>query len=109
MARDRSLLRRITRRRRSHLRLGKPDVSVDLPSRTRGVKQGNSIGNYEKQPGHLPDGKSTAECSTGIAEQWSHSNGDLAWPGRPCTYRGSPVAPSWTCPCRADTTWNWLR
>ncbi len=67
MARDRSLLHRVTRRRRSHLRLGRPDVRVDLPSHTRGVKEGNSMGNYEKQPGHLPDGKSTAERSTGIA------------------------------------------
>jgi len=28
--------------------------------------QGNSTGNYEKQAGHLPDGRSTAERSTGI-------------------------------------------
>ncbi|EIE97810.1 hypothetical protein SacglDRAFT_00872 [Saccharomonospora glauca K62] len=66
MARDRSLLRRIAERRRSGLILGKPDVRVDLPSHTRGVKQGNSRGNYAKQPGHLPDGRSTAARSTGI-------------------------------------------
>ncbi|OQO89858.1 hypothetical protein B1813_18600 [Saccharomonospora piscinae] len=66
MARDRSILRRVTGRSRSHLRLGHPDVRVDLPSHTRGVRQGNSTGNYEKQPGHLPDGRSTAERSTGI-------------------------------------------
>jgi hypothetical protein len=30
------------------------------------VKQGNSTGNYEKSGGHLPDGRSTAERSTGI-------------------------------------------
>ena len=66
MARDRSFLRRVTGRRRSSLRLGKPDVRVDLPSHTRGVKQGNSKGNYAKQPGHLPNGRSTAARSTGI-------------------------------------------
>ncbi len=66
MARDRSFLHRVTRRRRSGLRLGKPDVRVDLPSHTRGVKQGNSTGNYAKQPGHLPNGRSTAARSTGI-------------------------------------------
>jgi hypothetical protein len=33
----------------------------------KGVKSGNSKGNYEKQKGHLPDGRSTAERSTGIS------------------------------------------
>ncbi|EHR59850.1 hypothetical protein SaccyDRAFT_0937 [Saccharomonospora cyanea NA-134] len=66
MARDRSFLHRVTRRHRSGLKLGKPDVRVDLPSHTRGVKQGNSTGNYAKQPGHLPNGRSTAARSTGI-------------------------------------------
>ncbi len=37
-----------------------------LPAHTPGVKQGNAQGNYEKQAGHLPDGRSTAERSTGI-------------------------------------------
>lgn len=41
-------------------------MSVDLPAHTRGVRQGNSTGNYEKQPGHLPDGTSTAKRSTGV-------------------------------------------
>ncbi|WP_231642183.1 hypothetical protein [Saccharomonospora sp. NB11] len=41
-------------------------MSVDLPSHTRGVRQGNSKGNYARQPGHLPDGRSTAARSTGI-------------------------------------------
>ncbi|EHK88027.1 hypothetical protein ACWGRK_12200 [Saccharomonospora azurea] len=30
------------------------------------MKQGNSKGNYAKQPGHLPNGRSTAARSTGI-------------------------------------------
>jgi hypothetical protein len=32
----------------------------------KGVRQGNSTGNYESMPGHLPDGRSTAARSTGI-------------------------------------------
>ncbi len=48
------------------IRVGKPDVEPDAPSHTEGVKQGNSTGNYEKSSGHLPDGRSTAERSTGI-------------------------------------------
>lgn len=38
----------------------------DLSSHVEGVPSGNSIGNYESQPGHLPDGRSTEERSTGI-------------------------------------------
>lgn len=48
------------------LKVGKPDVSPDKPSHTKGNEEGNATGNYEKQPGHLPDGRSTAERSTGI-------------------------------------------
>ena len=48
------------------IRVGKPDVKPDLPSHVPGVGQGNSRGNYEKQTGHLPDGRSTAERSTGV-------------------------------------------
>ena len=44
---------------------GKPDVRPDTPSHMRGTKQGNE-GPYEKQRGHLPDGRSTAERSTGV-------------------------------------------
>jgi hypothetical protein len=39
---------------------------ADLPAHTPGVKQGNAKGNYEKQAGHLPDGRRKAEASTGI-------------------------------------------
>jgi len=38
----------------------------DDPTHVKGIKQGNSVGNYEKQKGHKPDGTSTAERSTGI-------------------------------------------
>lgn len=53
------------------IRLGKPQVSTAAPTHTPGIKQGNSIGNYEKQRGHLPDGRSTAERSTGIRSKSS--------------------------------------
>ena len=46
--------------------LGKPDVDPAAPSHTKGVKQGNRPGNYEKMDGHNPDGTSTARRSTGI-------------------------------------------
>jgi hypothetical protein len=36
------------------------------PTHVKGIKQGNSRGNYEKQSGHKPDGTSTAERSTGV-------------------------------------------
>ena len=49
-----------------YLTVGKPDVRPDAPSHTPGIKQGNAKGNYERQPGHLPDGRRTAESATGI-------------------------------------------
>ena len=39
-----------------------PDVSAHTP----GIRQGNAPGSYDKQAGHLPDGRSTAARSTGI-------------------------------------------
>jgi hypothetical protein len=41
-------------------------VTPDLDAHVDGVGEGNSRGNYEKSPGHLPDGRSTAARSTGI-------------------------------------------
>ena len=32
----------------------------------KGIKSGNSKGNYERNTGHKPDGTSTAERSTGV-------------------------------------------
>lgn len=46
--------------------VGKPDTTPDAPAHVPGVNQGNAKGNYEKQLGHEPDGRSTAERSTGI-------------------------------------------
>jgi hypothetical protein len=48
------------------IRTGKPDVDTQALGHTRGVRQGNSRGNYEKQSGHKPDGRATAERSTGV-------------------------------------------
>ncbi|ADG89324.1 hypothetical protein [Thermobispora bispora] len=48
------------------LRVGRPDARPQDPSHTKGVLEGNAPGHYEMQPGHLPDGRSTAERSTGI-------------------------------------------
>ncbi|WP_067456179.1 hypothetical protein [Actinomadura macra] len=61
------------------IKTGKPDVSPDRPSHTRGVHEGNSVGNYEKQAGHLPDGTSTGRRSTGI----NAADRDPILPGMP--------------------------
>jgi len=45
---------------------GKQHTPTDAPTHVKGVKQGNSVGNYEKQNGHEADGKATAAKSTGI-------------------------------------------
>lgn len=45
---------------------GKGVGDPQAAAHTRGIKEGNARGNYEKMPGHLPDGTSTAERSTGI-------------------------------------------
>jgi hypothetical protein len=50
----------------ANVRTGKREVKPDATAHKRGVKQGNSTGNYESQVGHRPDGRSTAERSTGI-------------------------------------------
>jgi hypothetical protein len=48
------------------IKLGKRDVKPDAPAHVKGIKQGNSRGNYERQTGHNQDGTSTAARSTGI-------------------------------------------
>jgi hypothetical protein len=50
----------------ANVRVGKPEVSPDAPSHKKGVRMGNATGSYESQAGHRPDGRSTAERSTGI-------------------------------------------
>jgi hypothetical protein len=39
---------------------------MDKPTHVRGTYQGNKPGAYDRMRGHLPDGRSTAERSTGI-------------------------------------------
>ena len=39
----------------------------DISAHTKGVQQGNATGSYERSGGHLPDGRSTAQRSTGIS------------------------------------------
>jgi hypothetical protein len=48
------------------IRTGKADIDTAKLGHTPGIKQGNRTGNYDKQRGHLPDGRRTAEASTGI-------------------------------------------
>ena len=48
-----------------YLKVGKPDVRPDAPSHTPGIKMGNA-GTSAKQKGHLPDGRVTADRSTGV-------------------------------------------
>lgn len=50
----------------SDIKTGHPDARPDTPAHVKGVHEGNARGNYERQRGHLPDGRSTAERSTGI-------------------------------------------
>jgi hypothetical protein len=50
----------------TNLKVGTPDVAPDAPAHTPGIKMGNSKGNYERQSGHLPNGRSTSERSTGV-------------------------------------------
>lgn len=49
-----------------NLKTGKPMVDPSAPTHVAGIEEGNSKGNYEKMKGHTPDGRSTAERSTGI-------------------------------------------
>lgn len=48
------------------IRVGTPDVTIDLPAHTKGVHEGNAKGNYGKQPGHHADGTADARRSTGV-------------------------------------------
>lgn len=50
-------------------KLGPFEVTPDMAAHTPGINEGNAKGNYEKMPGHRPDGTSTAARSTGINPQ----------------------------------------
>jgi hypothetical protein len=41
-------------------------VRPDTPSHTKGVKQGNTTGHYDKNKGFLQDGRANSMRSTGI-------------------------------------------
>lgn len=61
----------MTRRRRNHLKTGRPDVSPSKPSHIRGVPQGNDgrVRMKTDDPGLIdegPTGRGTARRSTGI-------------------------------------------
>ena len=45
---------------------GGADAKQIDPTHVPGIKQGNAVGNYERQVGHKPDGRRTAAASTGI-------------------------------------------
>lgn len=49
-----------------NIRTGQDDIGTQDLGHVKGIKQGNSVGNYEAQEGHLPDGRRTAGASTGI-------------------------------------------
>jgi hypothetical protein len=51
------------------VKTGSGDVPPDITAHVPGIAQGNAPGRYEKMPGHLPDGRSTSERSTGINAQ----------------------------------------
>ena len=48
------------------LRTGRDQADPTASAHTPGIKSGNSTGNYERQTGHLPDGKRSARASTGV-------------------------------------------
>jgi hypothetical protein len=50
----------------ANVKQGKGAVRPDMPAHVKGINQGNAKGNYEKAPGHNPDGTSTSERSTGV-------------------------------------------
>jgi hypothetical protein len=50
----------------ANVNTGRPFTGIDSPTHVKGVNEGNACGNYEKMPGHNPDGTSTALRSTGI-------------------------------------------
>jgi hypothetical protein len=50
----------------ANVHVGRPHVRPDKPSHTPGVREGNALGGYAREAGHLPDGRATARRSTGI-------------------------------------------
>jgi hypothetical protein len=50
---------------------GPDHTGITTPTHVKGIRQGNSRGNYAKQDGHEPDGTSSARRSTGIGPKSS--------------------------------------
>ena len=48
------------------VKTGEAQADPTASAHTPGIFSGNSKGNYEKQAGHLPDGRRTARSATGI-------------------------------------------
>ncbi|MFI6789673.1 hypothetical protein ACIBG4_20330 [Nonomuraea sp. NPDC050383] len=69
----------MTRKSESHIRTGRRQVRPDTPSHVKGVNEGNAVGHYERQVGHLIDGRSTAARSTGV----NAADRDVIDPGMP--------------------------
>jgi hypothetical protein len=64
----------------AEIRVGKPDVRPDKAAHVAGVRRGNHhLGLFKRQPGHLPDDRSTARRSTGINPKTK----DPVMPGMP--------------------------
>jgi hypothetical protein len=49
------------------VKTGEAQADPTASAHTPGINSGNSVGNYEKQPGHLADGRRTAQASTGVS------------------------------------------
>ncbi len=49
------------------IKTGADHTGIERPTHVKGIKQGNTPGNYDKMEGHKPDGTSTAARSTGVA------------------------------------------
>jgi hypothetical protein len=63
------------------IRIGKPQARPDLPAHMRGIREGNE-GPFDKQRGHLSDGRVTAERSTGVNPK-AHDPIDPSMPNLP--------------------------
>ena len=48
------------------IRTGKAEADPTALTHVCGVRSGNKRGSYAREPGHRPDGRSTARRSTGI-------------------------------------------
>jgi hypothetical protein len=48
------------------LRIGKRQTKTTAPTHVGGVNKGGDEGSYASQTGHLADGRSTSERSTGV-------------------------------------------